>query len=498
MHNVQFRIMGLRQRGPQSNDAAIDGLGLGITVVIADGGENSGAWGRLLRPQDPDGARTIAHQACAQVAEEDVLQTGAALGAEDYEVVGLFGNPSNNFLIRAIRGDSCLDLRDTLLDDPGHDTPQLLMRFLARSAHADVPQKRKPGILRVGDRDRLLEDGFAAHGPVVDRQNIPKACHLSLLRNPGCQTRRCLFGARISTGAQSARDSPQPREGQLTSQMSQKFFVYQGVMYQLLSNRRFDTICDTFLMSFAYPVHIFEDMTKSAHILVVDDHQEIRHLVGRVLEKDGYRVSTAADGRQMRQRLRDHVIDLIVLDLMLPVEDGLALCRDLRAKSSPIPIIILTAKGDEIDRVLGLEMGADDYVAKPFSSRELLARIKAVLRRSHAFPPQGRNADPTQYRFGDWSLDTTRRELENDDIVVPLSSGEFNLLMAFLRHPKRVLNRDQLLDLAKGRSAAPLDRSIDLQVSRLRRKIEKDAKNPEIIKTVWGDGYIFTLETKNE
>jgi two-component system OmpR family response regulator len=269
-------------------------------------------------------------------------------------------------------------------------------------------------------------------------------------------------------------------------------------MYQFLSNGRIDTNCDIFLMSLAYPVHIFEDMTKSAHILIVDDHQEIRHLVSRILEKDGYRVSTAADGRQMRQRLRDHNIDLIVLDLMLPVEDGLALCRDLRAKSSPIPIIILTAKGDEIDRVLGLEMGADDYVAKPFSSRELLARIKAVLRRSHAFPPQGRNADPALYRFGHWSLDTTRRELENDDIVVPLSTGEFNLLMAFLRHPHRVLNRDQLLDLAKGRSAAPLDRSIDLQVSRLRRKIEKDAKNPEIIKTIWGDGYIFTPEVENE
>jgi len=251
-------------------------------------------------------------------------------------------------------------------------------------------------------------------------------------------------------------------------------------------------------MSFAYPVHIFEDMSKTAHILIVDDHQEIRTLVSKILEKDGYRVSTAADGRQMRQRLRDHVIDLIVLDLMLPVEDGLALCRDLRAKGSSIPIIILTAKGDEIDRVLGLEMGADDYVAKPFSSRELLARIKAVLRRSHAFPPPGQSASPALYRFGKWRLDTTRRELENDDIVVPLSTGEFNLLIAFLRHPQRVLNRDQLLDLAKGRSASPLDRSIDLQVSRLRRKIEEDVKNPEIIKTIWGDGYIFTPAIESE
>jgi len=239
-------------------------------------------------------------------------------------------------------------------------------------------------------------------------------------------------------------------------------------------------------------------MNRSAHILIVDDHQEIRDLVSQILTKDGFRVSAAADGRQMRLRLRDHVIDLIVLDLMLPVEDGLALCRDLRAKGSTIPIIILTAKGDEIDRVLGLEMGADDYVAKPFSGRELLARIKAVLRRSRSLPPTGKNAVPSLYRFGKWTLDTARREIETDDIVVPLSTGEYNLLMAFIEHPQRVLNRDQLLDLAKGRSAAPLDRSIDLQVSRLRRKIEDDARNPEMIKTIWGDGYIFTPAIESE
>jgi two-component system, OmpR family, response regulator len=239
-------------------------------------------------------------------------------------------------------------------------------------------------------------------------------------------------------------------------------------------------------------------MNRSAHILIVDDHQEIRDLVSQILTKDGFRVSTAADGRQMRLRLRDHVIDLIVLDLMLPVEDGLALCRDLRAKGSTIPIIILTAKGDEIDRVLGLEMGADDYVAKPFSGRELLARIKAVLRRSRSLPPTGKNAGPSLYRFGKWTLDTARREIETDDIVVPLSTGEYNLLMAFIEHPQRVLNRDQLLDLAKGRAAAALDRSIDLQVSRLRRKIEEDARNPEMIKTIWGDGYIFTPAIESE
>jgi two-component system, OmpR family, response regulator len=239
-------------------------------------------------------------------------------------------------------------------------------------------------------------------------------------------------------------------------------------------------------------------MNRSAHVLIVDDHQEIRDLVSQILTKDGLRVSAAADGRQMRQRLRDNVIDLIVLDLMLPVEDGLALCRDLRARGSTIPIVILTARGDEIDRVLGLEMGADDYVAKPFSGRELLARIKAVLRRSRSLPPTGKNAVPSLYRFGKWTLDTARREIETDDIVVPLSTGEYNLLMAFIEHPRRVLNRDQLLDLAKGRSAAPLDRSIDLQVSRLRRKIEEDARNPEMIKTIWGDGYIFTPAIESE
>jgi len=240
-------------------------------------------------------------------------------------------------------------------------------------------------------------------------------------------------------------------------------------------------------------------MHDNAHILVVDDHREIRDLVRQLLERDGFRVSTAADGQEMQLILRERKIDLIVLDLMLPKVDGLVLCRNLRAASSDVPIIMLTAKGEEIDRVLGLEMGADDYVAKPFSGRELIARIKAVLRRTRSLPPAPEGSLPPTFRFDRWVLHPSRRELEADDgLVVPLSSGDYNLLLTFVRHPNRVLSRDQLLDLAKGRSAAPLDRSIDLQVSRLRKKIETDPSNPELIKTVWGDGYLFTPEVSSE
>lgn len=233
-------------------------------------------------------------------------------------------------------------------------------------------------------------------------------------------------------------------------------------------------------------------MNKSQHILVVDDHQEIRDLVSRFLVKSEFRVSTAADGRAMRKILADHRIDLIILDLMLPGEDGLALCREVRA-TSHVPIIMLTAKGDEIDRVLGLEMGADDYMAKPFSTRELLARIKAVLRRTAAPLPSQEGEKTVSYRFGDWVLDTAKRELlSSGNVVVSLSTGEYDLLLAMVERAQRVLSREQLLDLARGRSSVAFDRSIDTQVSRLRRKIEIDPKKPEIIKTVWGGGYVFT------
>jgi len=234
-------------------------------------------------------------------------------------------------------------------------------------------------------------------------------------------------------------------------------------------------------------------MQAAPHILVVDDHREIRDLVSRALSKEGLRVSTAADGRAMRKVLADSRIDLVLLDLMLPGEDGLALCRALRAESS-IPIIMLTAKGDEVDRVIGLEMGADDYLPKPFGSRELVARIRAVLRRSPDKTVR-RDAEhhPRRYRFERWRLDTGVRELLRDDgVTVPLSTGEYDLLIALVDRPQRVLSRDQLLDLARGRGANALDRSIDTQVSRLRKKLEIDPADPKIIKTVWGGGYVFT------
>ncbi len=232
-------------------------------------------------------------------------------------------------------------------------------------------------------------------------------------------------------------------------------------------------------------------MVNETHILVVDDHEEIREEVSALLAKAGYRVSTAADGRHMRGVLQSGKIDLIVLDLMLPGEDGLTLCRNLRSKSN-IPVIMLTAKGEEFDKVLGLEMGADDYLAKPFGGRELLARIKAVLRRAHAMPPGHEVLGVKTWKFDRWTLDASARNLRSDEnIVVGLSTAEFNLLTAFVNRPHIVLSREQLLDLTRGRDADFMDRSIDTRISRLRRKIEKDPQNPEVIKTVWGGGYMF-------
>ena len=201
----------------------------------------------------------------------------------------------------------------------------------------------------------------------------------------------------------------------------------------------------------------------------------------------------------MWQALEAGRIDLIVLDLMLPGEDGLTLCRNLRAKSSDIPVIMLTARGEETDRIVGLEMGADDYLAKPFSARELLARIKAILRRARTLPENLRPDNARNIRFGDWLLDTVQRQLVSAaGVVIPLSGAEYRLLRIFLSHPNRVLNRDQPVDLTQGKEAEPLDRSIDVQVSRLRQRLGDDSREPRLIKTVRGEGYVLAVAVATE
>jgi two-component system OmpR family response regulator len=231
-------------------------------------------------------------------------------------------------------------------------------------------------------------------------------------------------------------------------------------------------------------------METSPHIAVVDDHHDIRDLVGQYLTRHGYRVSLAESGETLREILARETIDLIVLDIMMPGEDGISICRQLRA-SMATPIIFLTAMSEDTDRIVGLEIGADDYLVKPFNPRELLARVRAVLRRVQG--TAARQSEPIKgstIRFDQWTLDFARQELtDSDGIGVALSTVEFRLLKAFLDHPGMVLSRDQLLDLTSGRTADPFDRSIDNQVSRLRKKVEADPKNPAIIKTHWGGGY---------
>ncbi|WP_124420030.1 response regulator [Pseudomonas sp. R2-60-08W] len=235
------------------------------------------------------------------------------------------------------------------------------------------------------------------------------------------------------------------------------------------------------------------------HILIVDDDREIRELVGNYLQKNGLRTTVVADGRQMRAFLASTPVDLIVMDIMMPGDDGLVLCRELRAgKHKATPILMLTARNDDTDRIIGLEMGADDYLAKPFVARELLARINAVLRRTRMLPP---NLIVTEagrlLAFGKWRLDTTARHLlDSEGTIVTLSGGEYRLLRVFLDHPQRVLNRDQLLNLTQGRDADLFDRSIDLLVSRLRHRLQDDARDPAYIKTVRSEGYVFTYAVR--
>ena len=239
------------------------------------------------------------------------------------------------------------------------------------------------------------------------------------------------------------------------------------------------------------------------HILIVDDDAEIRQLLSSYLLKNGMRTTAVADGKAMWLALEAARVDLIVLDLMLPGDDGLTLCRNLRAKpgsnNADIPIIMLTARGDETDRIVGLEMGADDYLPKPFSARELLARIKVILRRSRSLPDNLRPDAKRHIEFAGWLLDTAQRHLVSaDGVVTPLSGAEYRLLRIFLGHPNRVLNRDQLVDLTQGKQADPLDRSIDVQVSRLRHRLGDDPRTPRLIKTVRGEGYVLAVSVAGE
>jgi two-component system, OmpR family, response regulator len=229
------------------------------------------------------------------------------------------------------------------------------------------------------------------------------------------------------------------------------------------------------------------------HLLLVDDEASIRDPLGKYLERQGFRVTEAADASIARSALLAYDIDLVLLDIMMPGEDGLSLCRNIAAHDGP-PVILLTAKSEETDRIVGLEIGADDYVVKPFSPRELVARVKVVLRRLANGQPR-RSTTGNSFSFAGWTLNAGEQTLHDPDgVLVALSSGEYRMLEALVERAGQVLTRDQLLDLTRGREGGPFDRAIDNQVSRLRRKIELDPKDPQIIKTIWGGGYRFSVE----
>ena len=234
------------------------------------------------------------------------------------------------------------------------------------------------------------------------------------------------------------------------------------------------------------------------HLLIVDDDREIRNLLTEYLEQAGYRVSAVGEGKAMRRVLEANRIDLVVLDLMLPGEDGLTLCRELRTRTN-LPVLMLTARSDEVDRIVGLEMGADDYLSKPFNPRELLARIKSILRRAQALPTNMAADAVQRFCFAGWALDVATRNVQAaDGLIVPLSGAEYRLLRVFLDHPQRVLARDQLLELANGREAILFDRSIDVLVGRLRKRLRDDRREPALIKTVRGEGYVLAAAVAAE
>ena len=233
-------------------------------------------------------------------------------------------------------------------------------------------------------------------------------------------------------------------------------------------------------------------------ILVVDDDVRLRDLLNKYLSEQGYTVRTVANSADMDRYLARERYDLLILDLMMPGEDGLTICRRLRGASDNIPIIMLTAKGDEVDRIVGLEVGADDYLPKPFNPRELVARIQAVLRRRPAAAPPGAPTTNTEIvMFGDFHLNLGTRSLTRDGAEITLTSGEFALLKVLVQHPRTPLSRDKLMEMARGREAGAFDRSIDVQVSRVRKLIEADPAKPAFIQTVWGFGYVFIPDGKN-
>ncbi|MEE1922957.1 response regulator [Pseudomonas sp. 148P] len=235
-------------------------------------------------------------------------------------------------------------------------------------------------------------------------------------------------------------------------------------------------------------------MSQPDHILIVDDDPEIRQLLSTYLEEAGLRTSVAADGREMRRRLDEQLIDLVVLDLMLPGEDGLTLCRDLRVHSN-IPVIMLTARGTLVDRIVGLEMGADDYLGKPFDPRELLARIKVVLRRTHSFPERARMDEARHLHFAGWQLETTTRQLRSPaGLVISLGNSDYRVLRLLLQHPNRPLSRDFLLGQVFERERMPYDRSIDVCISRLRQHLDDAPKAAALIRTVRNEGYMLTVD----
>lgn len=229
-------------------------------------------------------------------------------------------------------------------------------------------------------------------------------------------------------------------------------------------------------------------------ILVVDDEPGLREPLAEYLGRQGFAVSQAGTAAEARQRIAAEVPDLVLLDIMMPGEDGLSLCRHL-VETRQLPVIFITARGEATDRIVGLEIGADDYVVKPFDPRELVARIRSVLRRATRQAPA--TDDALVYEFEDWQLDPLKRRLiDREGTVVPISSAEYRLLLAFLDHPRQVLDRDRLLDMVQGREAHLFDRAVDNQISRLRRKIEVDSRNPQLIQTVWGGGYMLAAEVR--